>query len=320
MSLPTFVPKRDPVLTAFVTEYKNTDFVGDQVFPIIESDNRTFKYAMLDKLNLFQSVDDTLGREGEANEIGFSGSKASDIMRNFALKAIITREDIEDEDFTNVAFDALTIIRSALALRREVRQAALLYSALNGAGRSSDPGNWSDYSGSAVDVLDQVRTKANDALYPYTHIVCPKQVFVKLERHPKLLAMYFDGNSGNKILTKANLCELFGVPNMLVPDGRVSSARRPAQITDMDNVPRIWGNHFFMLRVSSTVPNRMEPGCGYQFRRRWTKGAVGDNMQVRTWELPQKGIGGSYAVQQEYQAMDKVLAPDMGYVFKDVLT
>lgn len=321
MSLPTIVPRRDPVLTAFVTEYKNKEFVGDQIFPIVESDTRNFMYANLDKLNLFQSVDDTLAKNGEANEVGFSGSKATDRMLNFALKAVITKEDIEDEDFTNVAMDALTLIRSTLALRRELRQASLAFTALDNAGRSSDPGNWSDYSGAAVDVLDQVRTKANDALYPYTHIVAPKQVFVKLERHPKLLSMYFDGNSGNKILTPAQICELFGVPNILIPDGRLSTQRRPTGISgSLDNLSRIWGNHLFLLRVSDTVPNRTEPGFGYQFRRRWTKGKVGDNMQVRTWELPQNGIGGSYVVQQEYQAMDKALSPEMGWVFKNVLT
>lgn len=321
MSLPTLVPKRDPVLTAFVTEYKNQDFVGDQIFPIFESDNRTVKFASLDKLNLFQSVDDTLARDGEANDVGFGGSVATDRMANHALKAVINREELEDEDFTDTAMDALQIIRSSLALRREVRQANLLYAALDGAGRSSDPGNWADYSGSAVDVLTQVRDKANAALYPYTHLVCPKQVFIKLERHPVLLAAYYDGNSGNKILKKEQLCDLFGVPNMLIPDGRVATQRRPTVVSgSLDNLSRIWGNHLFMVRVSNTVPNRMEPGCTYQFRRRWTKGSVGDNMQVRTWDLPQKGIGGSYVVQQEYQSLDKVLSTEMGYVFKDVLT
>lgn len=321
MSLPTIVPKRDPVLTAFVTEYKNQDFIGDQVFPIIESDNRTIKYASLDKLNLFQSVDDTLARDGETNDVGFGGNVATDRMRNFGLKAMITKEDIEDEDFTNVSMDALTIIRSTLALRRELRQANLLHTALDTAGRSVDPGNWADYSGSAVDVLTQVRDKANAALFPYTHIICPKQVFFKLERHPVLLAAYFDGNTGNKILKKEQLCELFNVPNMLIPDGRYATQRRPTQITgSLDNLNRIWGNHMYLVRISTTVPNRMEPGCAYQFRRRWTKGVVGDNMQVRTWEVPQKGIGGSYVVQQEYQALDKVLSTEMGYVFKDVLT
>lgn len=321
MSLPTIVPKRDPVLTAFVQEYHNAEFVGDKVFPIVESDNRTFKYAQLDKLNLFQSVDDTLARDGEASDVGFGGSVATDRMRNFALRATITKEDIEDEDFTNVSMDALTIIRSTLALRRELRQASLLYSALNAAGRSVDPGNWADYTSAYVDILTQVRTKANEALYPYTHLVIPKQVYVKLERHPSLLTMYFDGNTGNKILKKEQLADLFGVPNILIPDGRVSTVRRPGAISgSMNDLTRIWGNHLFMVRVSDTVPNRMEPGCAYQFRRRWTKGAVGSNMQVRTWELPQKGIGGAYVVQQEYQGMEKVLAPDMGYVFKDVLT
>lgn len=319
MSMPTLSPKRDPILTAFVTEFKGPEFVGDTIFPIFESKTRTVQYAQMDKLNLFQSVDDTLARDGEANEVGYGASKASEIMRNFALRATVTREDVEDaEDWDDVSMNSADTLRQTLALRREMRQAGLLFSALDGASRSEDPGNWADYGAGAVDVLTQVRGKANDALYPYTHLVMPKQVKVVLERHPKLLAEYFSGTSGQKLLSLDNLKELFGVPNIVVPDGRMSTQRRPTAITgSLDNLSRIWGNHLFMIRVPTALPSRTAPACTYQFRRRWSK-TVGDNMQVRTWEEPKKGIGGAYVIQQEYQALDKVF-PEMGYVFKNVL-
>lgn len=321
MSLPTVVPRRDPILTAMSIEYQNADFVGDKVFPIIESDTRDFKYGALDKLNLFQNVDDTLAKDGEANEVGFGSEKLTGTMRNYGLKTTISREDTADgADFLNVAMDETNVMTRIVALRRELRQATLLYSRLDGAGRSVDGGNWTNYSAGFDDVLSLVRNKNNQALYPYNAAVIPKQVMNYLERHPSLLSVYFDGNTGTKILNADQIAQLFGVKTVLVPDGRVATVKRPAKITDIDGLGRIWGNHLFLLRISDTVPNRMDPGCCYQFRRRWTKGLVGDNMQIRTWHEPKLGIGGSDVVQQEYQSADMVLAPEMGFVFKDVLS
>lgn len=319
--LPTTLPRRYPALSSFALEYNNPQFVGDQVFPIVESETKDVRYGILDKLNMFQNVPDELAKDGEANEVGFGAATDIKMMKNYALKTTISREDTADaESFVNVAMDQVTILRAALALRREVRQANLLYTKLDGAGRSATSAVlWSDKTGSAPDIVAQVRDLRNLALYPYTKAVCPKQVFIQLERAPSLVSQWFTGNTGMKVLTQAQIEETLGV-SLLIPDGRVSAQRRPGPIVgSMDAIGRIWGNHFFLLRVTDTIPNRMEPGCGYQFRRRWTKGTVGDNMQVRAWYEPRLGIGGSDVVQQEYQALDLVLSTDMGYVLKNVV-
>ena len=218
--------------------------------------------------------------------------------------------------------DQTAVLSHTLALRREVRQASLLFSKLDTAGRSADQsaGLWSDYSGSAPDIVAKVRDARNIALYPYNAAVIPKQTYIKLERAPSLVNQWFSGNTGTKVLSKAQIAETLGIPeqNILIPDGRVATQRRPTVVTgSLDGLGRIWGNHFFLLRISDTIPNRAVPGCAYQYRRRWTKGVVGDNMQVRAWYIPEKGLGGSDVVQQEYQSLDVVLAPELGYVFKN---
>ena len=321
--LPTTVPRRYPALSTFALEYTNAEFVGDRVFPVIESETKDIRYGSLDKLNLFQNIDDTMSKDGEANEVGFGAGMSYLMMKNYALKTTISREDTADgELFLNVAMDQTAVLARALALRREVRQAGLLYSKLVAAGRNADQsaGLWSDYSGAAPDIVAKVRDARNIALYPYNAAVIPKQTYIKLERAPSLVNQWFSGNTGTKVLTKEQIAETLGIPaqNILIPDGRVATQRRPSTVTgSLDSLGRIWGNHFFLLRISDTIPNRDTPGCAYQYRRRWTKGVVGDNMQVRAWYVPEKGLGGSDVVQQEYQALDVVLAPEMGYVFQN---
>lgn len=322
--LPTTIPRRYPSLSAYALEYHNPEFVGDRVFPIIESETKDIRYGILDKLNLFQNVDDALAKDGQANEVGFGASQGFAMMKNYALKTTISREDTADgELFLNVAMDQTDVLRRTLALRREMRQAALLYSKLDGASRSSDHSAslWSNYS-TPADIVDLIRNKKNAALFPYNSLVIPKQAYIYFERHPSLVNQWFSGNTGTKVLSKAQIAETLGFKeeNILVPDGRVGTMRRPtAAPVDLSSLGRIWGNHVFLLRISETIPNRMEPGCAYQYRRRWTKGVAGDNMQVRAWYEPSKGFGGSDIVQQEYQALDIVLAPEMGWVFKNVV-
>lgn len=322
--LPTVLPRRYPALSAFALEYHNPDLVGDKVFPIIESETKDIRYGVFDKLNQFQNIDDALAKDGEANEVGFGASLAYDMMTNYALKTTISREDTADaESFINTALDQVAVMRNILALRREYRQANLLYSKLVAASRNVAGGNWGDLTSSSPDIVDKVRTKKNNAIYGFTHIVIPKQVYIYLERAPSLVNQWFVGNTGTKILTKAQVAECFGFKeeNILVPDSRVSQTRRPGVVSgDLSALDRVWGPHVFLLRLSNTIPNRMEPGTSYQFRRRWTKGVVGDNMQTRAWYLPQKGLGGSDVVQLEYQSKDVVLAPEMGFVFTNCLT
>lgn len=323
--LPTVIPRRYPALSAYALEYHNADFVGDKVFPIIESETKDIRYGEMDKLNMFQDIDDILAKDGEANEVGFGAGLKYAMMKNYALKTTLSREDTADgELFINVAMDQVNVMTHTLSLRRESRQAGLIYSKLTGASRAQNEQStpWNDYSSSARDIVDQVRGVRNIALYQYNALVIPKQVYIKLERHPSLVNQWFLGNTGTKVLTKAQIAETLGFKEdmILIPDARVATARRPgAAPADLSTLGRVWGNHVFMLRIGDTIPNRAEPGCAYQYRRRWTKGIAGDNMQTRAWYLPHKGFGGSDVVQTEYQALDIVLAPEMGWVFQNVL-
>jgi len=321
--LPTQLPRRYPALSTYALEFHNPEFVGDILFPIIESETKDIRYGRLDKLNLFQNIDDTIGKDGEANEVGFGADLQYAMMNNHALKTTISREDSEDAElFINVAMDQVKVLTHALSLRREVRQSSLLYSKLVAAGRNTDnnAAKWSDYSGSAPDIVKQIRDLRNGALYPFTHLVLPKQVYIVLERAPSLLNQWYSGNTGTKILSKEEIAKTLGfdADKIVIPDGRLTTVRRPTTYTgNMSDLSRIWGNHAFLMRVSPNVPNRAEPGCAYQFRRRWNKGVVGDNMQVRAWYLPNKGLGGADVVQQEYQSLDLVLSTEMGYVLQN---
>lgn len=323
--LPTTIPRRDPVFTAQVLAYANADFVGDSMGPILESETRTFEYGALDKLNLFQSIDDTLAKHGEANEVGFGGELTSATMSNRALRTTVAHEDVEDSDerFINLGGEALETVTQTLALAREIRQMTKVHAALAAASRTSDPGNWADRSASFVDIPEQVRSKVNGALYAYDSAICPKQVLNVMERHPSLLSLYFDGNSGNKILKKEQIAEILGLKTLFVPDGRYTTSKRPTKVplgTSIEgSLNRIWGDHFTLFRMATGKPNRQTPGFFYQWRRRWTRDLKGDNMRVRTWDLPQVGMGGAYVIQQEYQSLDMVF-PEMGWDFLNVLT
>ncbi len=318
--LPTSVPRRDPVLTAVALEYKNAALVGDSLGPINEVETRTFEYGALDKLNLFQAPDDSLATYGEANEVGFGAEIASATMQNRGLRATISHEEVEDSEdrFLNLANDKLKVLSSTLALAREIRQATKISAALVAASRSTAGGNWANYGTGFVDIPTLIRTKSNESLYSMDSAICPKQVMFYLERHPSLVSLYFDGNTGKKILSKDQVAEILGLKEIFVPDARYTTTRRPGKValaTPIDgSLSRVWGNNFILFRKAEGLPNRQEPGFFYQWRRRWTKDLRGDNMRVRTWDLPQVGMGGAYVIQQEYQSLDMVF-PEMGYQY-----
>ena len=319
--IPSQTPQRDPSLTAMALEYKPKELVLDRLGPMLESDNRRIQYVKLDKLNMFQDVDHRFSRDGEANEVGAGGSKVIEALSNRALKTTIANEDIEDsDDFFDVAAIQVETMRHTLALQREKEQAGLIYSSVNASGRVLDPGNWGDLTSSFVDVFSQVRAAQEAAWVPYDGAIIPIQVIYKLLRHPSLLSQFYDGNTGRKTVTMENLKEMFGVSEIIVPEARIATQRRPQSApADLATLPYVFGNHVVFFKKAVGQPSRALPGFYYQWRRRWVKGAVGENMQVRTWALPTKGIGGSYVVQQEYQVKHMVF-PEMAFMFKDVLT
>lgn len=317
--LPTIVPQRDPRLTAMVLAYQNGDLVGDSIGPILESDTKKIEYTMLDKLNLFQDVDATLARGGEANTVGLGGEQATVGMRNFGLNAVVLNEDIEDaDDWFNVASESLTMVTSTLALQREKLQAAMIKAALTA--RSSDPGNWGNLDpATAPDIFAQIKDQMEASVYGYDSIIIPEPVLFKMQRAPSLLAQFYSGNTGMKTVSEQNIKEMFGLKNIIVPKARISTVRRPLKVTDVSSIGRVWANDVILFKKATGIPSRMDPGFFYQWRRRWLKGAVGQNMQVRTWSEPKRGIGGAYVVQQEYQAHQHIF-PEAGYAFTSVLT
>lgn len=327
--LPTQNPRVDPLLSAFVTEYKNADFVCDSLGPILPSDTKTVKYGRLDKLNLFRSIDDNLARYGEANEVGFGSDTATVEMSNWALRCLVAHEDVEDHEdkYLDLAQEGLTVVRATLALQREIRQFNKIRSALVSASRSADGGNWLNYTSSPDDVVTKVKTQARRALFELDWALTSKQVIYALERHPSLTALWFDGNTGKKVLTKEQIAEVLGLKGIIVGDGRYTTTKRPVTIsasTEISdaNTTSIIGDNFVLFRKAEGKPNRVMPGLFYQFRRKWSKseGLAGSTPdRVRTWDVPQLGMGGAYVVQQEYQSLDLVF-PEMGYVFTGCLS
>ena len=318
--LPTITPQRDPKLSAMAIAYANAELVGDSVGPILESETKGIEFTKLDKLNMFQDVDHNLARGGEANDVGFGAETDTVKMRNFGMKFIVLNEDIEDNEdkYTDLVNDGMDVMSATLALQREKLQASLIFSALDGASRSTDPGNWADFTGTAPDIYGQVKDQMEASVYGYDSAIIPEQVLFKMQRSPSLLSQFYSGNTGMKTVSIDNMKEMFGLREIIVPKARIASVRRPAKVTDISALSRVWGSHMILFKKASVQPNRITPGLYYQWRRRWVKGAVGQNMQVRSWALPNRGIGGAFVTQQEYQAHHHIF-PEAGFVFKNVL-
>lgn len=295
----------DARLTDVALQYPQGAFAQSVLFPETPVMKGADNYTTYNKLNLFQTPDDNIGKYSEANELKISTGLATYSVKNRALRGFVSQEDRDNYDSPlDAEVDETEALVSAILNNREVRSQAL---AATISLKSSPQTKWSAGGTPVKDIetaLDAMFIKANRCVISYP-------VWSVLKHHADLIALYGGGNASNKVLTTEMFGAIFGFEQVFIATARksTSKAANAAALTYM------WGKDMVMAYVAPTG-SRKVPTFGRTFAQKLEGGPT---FRTRKWRDDAKGIGGTDIIQVEHRSVESIVAADAGYYLYDCI-
>lgn len=296
----------DPALGNVSVKYTNSEFIADQVFPIIKVAKQTGKYYVYDKSNL--RIDKTLRAAGSgANEVDHNATTASFSCDDHALKEFVADEIQDQADAAlNPLIDATENVTEKLLLDREQTLATMLANTavMTQNTTLSGTSQWSDYSNS--DPIADIRT-ARQAVHlgifkKANTLIMGKQVFDILCEHPQIIERVKYSQLG--VVTAELMARVFQVEKILVGEAGSNTAVEG----QTDSMSYVWGKHAVVAYISPKISLKMVSlGATFTYAQR----------MVKRWRDEDRE--GTYVRVGSDNYVQKVIAATAGYLVKNAV-
>lgn len=259
----------DPILSTVARGYRNAQYVGGSLFPIVPVGQRGGKIITFGKEDfMLYNTARTPGSATRRVQYGYSGDNFA--LESHSLEGMVPVElQQEAQAVPGIDLGQGAVIRTQniIALRLEQAQAALATTAGNyGASNKitlSGTSQWSDQTSGVSDPINDVEV-AKEAIRDATGrrpntIVLGAAVLAKLKTHPKILDRI--KYTGRDVPTLALLANLFDVQQVLSGDAIVSDSA--------GNISDVWGKNVVVAYTElGTLADAGLPTYGYTYRLR----------------------------------------------------
>lgn len=300
----------NPGLTDYATGYKNGKLLADRLSPIVSCSNRSDTYRVRSRRDASRILEATFGPETEARSGVYNVTVANFSVVDYGLKLPLTAAD---RDASNGPLDpeqakTAQIVHS-LGLARESRVAAILTASGSYASTAAAAALWSDKTSALPvdDILTGIRRIAPSSTESKLIAWCSLSVWHTLRVHPQVLALK-GATSG--MISKDEFAQFFDCDELLVSDVQKDTAN-PSAASGVYSY--LWGTNIFGLaRVPTNPQGRDIESVSCTFR-------VGGQIQVRTYDAPHIGPGGSMMIQAECSDDEVVPQNDMGTLITSVV-
>lgn len=291
-------------------QYSNGNFIGDRLMPLLPVAKRSDIYYLYDKRSRANAPDDKVGSRARANEIADGRSTANYSVQDYALQNFVSNETLLNQDAPlNEMIDLVEAINDDLAMKRELRQAAILTTGANYSGNTA--------AAAAVWEVPTVGNPITDiqgavaALWegrgPGKKIgFCSLDVWNAISRHDKVRDLFKYNESGLAMPTQ--FAQYLGLDDILVSSLRYDTANDGQAAS----YSRVYGKVFGVVRVAEKASTR-NASFGYTMR------LAGDPVTTEWFDKSVGKTGGFYAkvgVSEDY----KIVAADTGYLLSACIT
>lgn len=295
-------------ITNLLIAYRPENTIGDMIFPVIDVQNQTNTYPILDKSAWLRKPSSTHRAPGEApKEVSFSVSSDSYFAKNYALGEMVDYETQQNADaplapLTDAAFhlrDQLTIdfeVRVRAALVSGVGTTVAVASAWNG-GAGTDPAGDVDIARQAI--------YSTTGKYPNTAVIGQK-AWQALKHNPNVVNAVYPGGGGGGTVTLDGLRDFLEVERVLV--GRTVYNAAAAGLAD--SFTDVWSTDLTLLYVNAR-PALRTPTFGLAFN--WKGGKLTTSTPVN-WNVLQEEDArhGVTRIWTGYYQDEKVIASALG--------
>lgn len=299
----------DVPLSNLSVAFVPSNFIADDIYPVVPVGKRSDKYFIFDKGAWFRVPNTRRAPNTAPRKVEFSVSSDSYFSDNFALE-----EDIPWEDLTNAdpGIDPRQTtaehLTSLLKLDKEKRIANQVRSTSNVGCSTTLTGTdqWSDFANS--DPFTNI-SDGQDAVHGTTGkdvnvMAMGRPVWQKLKNHPDILDRL--KITDTKMVTKDLMARLFEVEKLLV-GGAIENTAEEGQA---DSFSSVWGGDVFMAHVTPT-PGMRQATFGYAFQWKPSNFPVPFAVSTIMDEHMRKDI-----LSVEYYQDEKIVSAELGYLIK----
>ena len=299
----------DSALSTFATKYENSGFIADRLCPPLLVDKRSDTYFKRDRRDGAHEVNDSLGPKSRANEFRYSLSTASYAVEDRGLVDYVgsTMQANADAPLDPRELSTQALMQKIL-LARELRVASIFCTSGNFTNTGAASALWTNET--TGNPLGEINTAI--ATIPFSGedsslvAYCARPVWNALRKHPQLLAL--KGTTTGQV-SRQEFASYFEIDELLVSD----SWKETANIGLTASYARAWTSTVFgIVRVPKVIATPDASVFAITFRAK-------PGLQVRTWDEPAIGKGGSEAVQVEVSDDEAIVQADMGYLLTSVI-
>lgn len=299
----------DSTLSNLSVQYKNQDYIGLQLMPVVTVDKLSGKFAKYGKRDRLAVPDDQVFNRSTPNEISETRTMDNYSCKQYALLNYLDEMELQNADAPlNEMVDLVAAVNDALALAEEKRIATILTTAGNFSGNTvtlAGTDRWfiSGAEGSTSDPIKDLQT-ANAAIWTGFGNArrvgyCSLDVFNGLVRHSKIADRFKYTQAG--LPQRTALAQMLGLDDILVGAAWQDTANSGASAS----YGRIWGAYFGVVMVANS-PSIRSAHFGSTFRM----GAK----NTQEWFDPKIGVAGGYYAKVGMSEDHKVVAGDAGYL------
>ncbi len=291
------------------------EFIGDQVFPMVDVGKQSDKYYIIEKAAFLRDEDALRAEKTKARRIEFTVNSDRYFADNYALASENPLEVLSNADVAiRLRENSTKLVVGRLRRAQEIRVANAVTSATNlGSGVAlTGTAKWTDFINS--DPIGDVTT-GHATIKQVTGLVANTMIMdwdtmMVVRRHPDLLDMFKYTSGG--MLNQDQLGSVFGVSRMLIGQGVKENALEGAT----SSITNIWGNNVILAHI--------EPGTGLQTRTlglrfQWRPAGFPGPMQVE--RQVEKGAGSRKVeiIEAGHFQDEKIVASELGYAITGTL-
>lgn len=299
----------DATIANMSIQYRNEDYIGTRLMPVIPAANKSGTYFTYDKRAQLAYPDDQLGVRGSANELTRSRGTATFATTAYGYKDFVDDSELQNADapLDDLA-DATGGLIEALSFREELRIAGILTTAANYGTNTVALGasvRWDDVGSNPVGDIQSARNNLWTGRGPGKVVAFTSlAAWTAMQSNAQLQALFQYTKDG--LLKPEQWANYFGIDELLIGAARKDTANEGQTAS----YTRMWGDVFGLVRVATT-PSVRNASFGFTFR-------FGGIHTAQVFD-PMIGAKGGYWAKASVEETHKIVAPDTGYLITTVI-
>jgi hypothetical protein len=302
----------DPVLTGIINAYKNNAMIADLVSPRLTPNltKSLFKWWYFNFGQFITITDTKVGRKSAPNEVEFQGDEKEGQTLDYGLDDVIPIDDINQAPpgYDPRAFAAQKLI-DLILLDREVRVAKMAFDdTLYPASNKEVLTGTDKWSNDASNPIRLITEAADSMIIRPNNLVLGRVEWTGLRTNKAVLQSLTISGTDKGMATKQAVADLLELDDIIIGEGWINTAKKGQAV----NMQRAWSADALLFH-KAPLANSIDATPTYSWTAQYGERVAG------SIDEPKTGLRGSVRVRSGESVREVMAAPELGYLFENVL-